>query len=280
MVLLPSFSAEAWLAAARDEQVTHAFVVPTMLARIVAALEADAGLAVPSLRSLAYGGARMPRPVLERALRLFPDTGFTNAYGLTETSSTIAVLGPDEHRSGDRLGSVGRPVDGIEVRIASDDGPGDEDRPGEIWVRGPQVAGDYVGAPSKTDGEGWLHTGDLGWMDHDGYLFVTGRADDLIIRGGENIAPSEVEDMLMRHPAVAGAAVVGLADEEWGERVGAMVVLRAGATLDGDELFRWARQRLGSLKAPEVILLTAELPTTATGKVLHRDVRSALERAD
>jgi acyl-CoA synthetase (AMP-forming)/AMP-acid ligase II len=286
LVPMASFDADQWLATVRQEAVTHAFVVPTMLARIVAAAEADANATVPSLQSLAYGGARMPAPVLERALRLFPGAGFVNAYGLTETSSTVAVLGPDDHReaaaSGDplvrrRLSSVGRPVPGIEVSVQCPDGArADAKRHGEIHLRGPQVSGAYVGHESPVDAEGWLHTGDMGWIDEDGYLYVAGRGDDVIIRGGENISPSEIEDSLLRHPAVAAVAVVGLPDEEWGERVGAMVVLRAGVGTNGEELFRWTRERLGSLKTPEVIVFRSELPATATGKVVRRQVQADL----
>jgi acyl-CoA synthetase (AMP-forming)/AMP-acid ligase II len=286
IVPLPSFSPEDWLDTARREAVTHAFVVPTMLARIAAAAEADPDLRVPHLRSLAYGGARMPAPVLERALRVFPEAGFVNAYGLTETSSTVAVLGPDDHRQAAtsedpavrrRLSSVGRPVGGIEVEVVTEDGsPATADRHGEIRLRGPQVSGAYVDQPSQVDGDGWLRTGDLGWVDEGGYLYVAGRADDVIIRGGENISPSEIEDALLRHPAVAQTAVVGLPDEEWGERIGAMVVLRPGVSTNGEELFRWAKERLGSLKAPEVVVLRSELPTTPTGKVLRRQVRTEL----
>ena len=270
VVPLASFSAEAWLDVARREAVTHAFVVPTMLARIVALMEADGGARVPTLRTLSYGGARMPLPVLERALQLFPDTGFVNAYGLTETSSTVCVLGPDDHRaafaSADpamrrRLGSVGTPVPGVEVAVVD----------GEIRVRGAQVAA------AGTDG--WLRTGDRGLIDDDGYVFVEGRADDVIIRGGENISPAEVEDALLRHESVTAAAVAGVADEEWGERVGAMVVLLPGAQVTGDELAGFARELLGSLKAPEVVLVRDELPLTPTGKVLRRQVRIELEQS-
>ena len=287
IVPLPRFSAEAWLDLARSEAVTHAFVVPTMLARIVAAMEADPDARVPSLRHLAYGGARTPAPVLERALRLMPRTAFVNAYGLTETSSTVCVLGPDDHRaalSGDeaaaaRLASVGRPVPGVEVRVVDADGhDAGVGVPGEIVVRGAQVSGVYVAQDHQVDRDGWLHTGDRGYLDADGYLFVEGRGDDTIIRGGENLAPAEIEDTLLRHPAVASAAVVGLPDEEWGARIGAMVTLRAGRTAGVDELRSFAREALGSLKAPEVVVLRDELPHTATGKVLRREVRAELLR--
>jgi len=273
LVPMARFDADDWLKLAAAESVTHAFVVPTMLARIVAVLAADPGRRPPALRSLAYGGARMPRPVIERALELLPDVDFANAYGLTETSSTVAVLGPDDHRvavaSDDptvrrRLESCGRAVSGVEFRIVD----------GEVWIRGDQVGGGYVGTDSQVDADGWLHTGDQGFLDDEGYLFVLGRGDDVIIRGGENISPAEIEDTLLRHPDVAAAAVVGLPDVEWGEKVAAMVV--ADASLDPAALQEWARPQLGSIKTPEIVVVADDLPQTPTGKVLRREVREQL----
>jgi acyl-CoA synthetase (AMP-forming)/AMP-acid ligase II len=286
IVPLPRFTADDWLALASAERVTHAFVVPTMLARIVHALEADPSARPPALRHLAYGGARMPAPVLERALALLPETGFVNAYGLTETSSTVCVLGPDDHRIAaasddpvvrERLGSVGAPVPGIELRVV--DAEGADAAPGtvgEILLRGAQVSGDYVGQTSHRHADGWLPTGDHGRLDADGYLFVEGRGDDMIIRGGENVAPAEIEDALLRHPAVSSAAVVGIPDEEWGERVGAMVAVRPTAEVDEEELRAFVHERLGTLKTPEVIVIRDDLPHTATGKILRRQVRADL----
>ena len=281
------FSAEDWLETARRESITHAFLVPTMLARIVHLMEADDELRVPSLRNLVYGGARMPAPVLERALALFPETDFVNAYGLTETSSTVALLGPDEHRlamySDDpvwtaRLASVGQPVPGIEVRIVDDSGADvGIDVPGEIQIRGDQVSGEYADTESKVDAEGWLHTGDRGWLDVDGYIFCEGRADDTIIRGGENIGPAEIEDALLTHDAVSSACVVGVPDEEWGERIVAAITLRPGVDeVDVEHVRDWVRDRIGSLKTPEQIEIRDELPQTATGKILRRQVKSEL----
>ncbi len=278
------FSAEEWLVTARDEQVTHAMLVPTMVAKIVEVMEADPSLRVPSLRALSYGGARMPAPILERALHLFPEVDFVNAYGLTETSSTVAILGPDDHRLAlysdeplfkARLSSVGQPLPGIEIRIVGDSGDTmGPDEPGEIQIRGDQVSGKYVGTDSKTDGDGWLHTGDRGWLDVEGYLFCEGRADDTIIRGGENIAPAEIEDALLQHDAISVAAVVGLEDEQYGEKVAAMISLRAGVEeIDIEAVRAWVRERIGSLKTPELVVVTDEVPQTATGKILRRQVK-------
>lgn len=285
IVYLPAFDPAAWLATVRGEGISQAMVVPTMLARIVEELgEEPAG--APRLRTISYGGAHMPVPVLERALRLFPEAGFVNAYGLTETSSSIAVLDPDDHRralAGDdpaareRLGSVGRVLPGIEVQVRHEDGsvlpPGAH---GEIWVRGEQVSGRYAGMGSPCDAEGWFPTRDAGHVDAEGYLFVRGRVDDTIIRGGENLAPAEIESVLVAHPAVVDAAVVGVPDEEWGHRIGAAVVLREGAALTPDEVTAWSREHLRSSKAAEVVVIVDALPRTDTGKLLRRQVLADL----
>jgi acyl-CoA synthetase (AMP-forming)/AMP-acid ligase II len=288
---LAGFSPEGWLELARDHAATHAFLVPTMLARIVHCVASDPGLGVPTLRSISYGGARLAAPTLERALDLFPDVQFVNAYGLTETSSTIAVLGPEEHRQAQvseapeirrRLESVGRPLPGVEVAIVDESGAAlPAGTRGLIRVRGPQVSGQYLDTEPSVDGAGWLATGDVGLVDESGYLYVEGRADDVIIRGGENLSPTEIEDTLLRHHAVQAAAIVGIPDPEWGESVAAAVVLPpslGGPAPDGlsDELTEWVRHHLGSLKTPGRIVVLDELPTTATGKVLRRVVRDQM----
>ncbi len=282
------FSAEDWLVTARDEGVTHAMLVPTMLGKIVEAMEADESLRVPTLRALSYGGAKMHPSILRRALVLFPEVDFVNAYGLTETSSTVAILGPDDHRLAlysdeplftARLGSVGQPVPGIEFRIVGESGETlGPDEPGEILIKGDQVGGKYVGTDSKVDADGWLHTGDRGWLDIEGYVFCEGRADDTIIRGGENIGPAEVEDALLQHDAISVAAVVGLFDEQYGEKIAAMISLRAGVEeVDLDAVCDWVRERIGGLKTPEIIVVVDEVPQTATGKLLRREVKRLLE---
>jgi acyl-CoA synthetase (AMP-forming)/AMP-acid ligase II len=284
------FSAEDWLVTARDEEVTHAMLVPTMLGKIVEAMEADESLRVPTLRALSYGGAKMHPSILKRALQLFPEVDFVNAYGLTETSSTVAILGPDDHRLAlysdepmfqARLGSVGQPVPGIEFRIVDENGNAvGPDVPGEIQIRGDQVGGKYVGTESKVDADGWLHTGDRGWLDIEGYVFCEGRADDTIIRGGENIGPAEVEDALLQHDAISVAAVVGLEDPQYGEKIAAMISLRTGVDeVDLEHVRDWVRARIGSLKTPEIITVVDEVPQTATGKLLRREVKRLLEDA-
>ncbi|WP_131744922.1 fatty acid--CoA ligase family protein [Frankia sp. Cppng1_Ct_nod] len=280
-VYLPNFSADAWLRLVAEEKVTSAMVVPTMLARIVETLD-GAQAQAPTLRSIAYGGARMPRPVLEKALEAFPGTGFVNAYGLTETSSTIAVLGPDDHREAlasqdpsvqARLASAGRFVPGVEGQIRDPAGrvtdPGEI---GELWVRGSQISGEYLGLASVLDPDGWFPTRDRAFLDADGYLFVEGRADDTIIRGGENIAPAEIEDVLIHHPAVKEVAVIGLPDVEWGERLTAVVVPEPQTSPEADDLRAWVRARLRGSRTPDEVVFRDELPYTPTGKLLRRQL--------
>ncbi len=290
IIYLDRFEPERWLEVVRDEKVTQAMVVPTMLARIVDYL-ADAGDAeTPSLRALSYGGARMPLPVLHRALELFPTTGFVNAYGLTETSSTIALLGPEDHRAAfeaedpvarARLASVGRLVPGIELEVRDENGGTvDPGRTGLLFLRGEQISGEYAGV-ALLDDDGWFPTRDRGWVDEEGYLFIEGRADDTIIRGGENIAPAEIEDVLVSHGSVQDAVVVGLPDDQWGQRLVAVVVPGAGGDVSAAELQALVRSRLRSSKTPEAIEFWPELPRTDTGKLLRRTVVARLtdERA-
>ena len=283
IVYLESFDAQVWLDTLRNERITQAMVVPTMLARVVQHLDGSPADA-PTLATLSYGGARMPLPVLEQALELFVGTGFVNAYGLTETSSTIALLGPEDHDAafaGDpvakvRLGSVGKVLPGIEVEVRDEDGNvlavGE---PGLVFLRGEQVSGEYDGG-SVIDAEGWFPTKDRGWIDEDDYLFIEGRADDTIIRGGENIAPAEIEDVLRRHEAIVDAAVVGIPDDEWGQQIAAVVVIAPGKSVGVDELYDFCQQHLRSSKTPYRIEFRDELPHTPTGKLLRREVLADL----
>lgn len=286
MVMLPSFSPEGWLALVAAEKVTNAFVVPTMLTRIIAAMEKDASANVSSLRAIAYGGGKMPLEVIQKALSLFPETGFTNAYGLTETSSTIALLGPDDHRAAlasedpkvrARLTSLGQALPTVEIQIRDEDGnvlPAGQ--AGEIYVRGDQVSGEYKEKSALIEG-GWFPTRDAGYMDEEGYIFLSGRADDVIVRGGENMSPGEIEDVLLTHPAVADACACAVASVEWGEAVGIAVVLREGHGEPAeDELKELIRSRLRSSRVPEKVAFVAELPYNEMGKLIRREVKKIL----
>ncbi|MGV0870631.1 class I adenylate-forming enzyme family protein [Mycolicibacterium sp. XJ879] len=284
VVQLANFTAQKWVSTVAHEKITHAMVVPTMLTRIVDLLTREQ-MALPSLRHLSYGGGRMPVPVIEQAMRLLPDVSFVNAYGLTETSSTIALLGPDDHRdafrSNDdavrrRLGSVGRPIGGVEIEIRDLDGDSvGPEVSGEVWVRGAQVAGEYSGAAPNVTDDGWFPTNDGGYLDSDGYLFLEGRLDDVIVRGGENMSPGEIEDVLLQHEAIADAAVIGAPDVEWGEKVVAFVVA-AGATLFADDVRDWVKSRLRSSRTPHDVHFVDELPYSDTGKLLRRELRRRL----
>jgi acyl-CoA synthetase (AMP-forming)/AMP-acid ligase II len=288
LVQLPSFDPHRWVQLARAERITHAMTVPTMLARILDVLDPAThgdGLGLPTVRHLSYGGGRMPVPVIERALELLPGVDFVNAYGLTETSSSIAVLGPDDHREAlsstdplirRRLGSVGRPLHTVEITVRDDEGRevAPETR-GEIWVRGEQVSGEYLHHGDGPD-DGWFPTKDGGWFDTEGYLYVDGRLDDVIVRGGENLSPGEIEDVLLEHPAVREAAVVGLPDREWGEVVAAIVVPHDDATVSEQELSDHVVAHLRSSRRPAVVELRTALPLNDTGKVLRRILRDEL----
>lgn len=287
LVYLPQFDPGDWVRLVSSESITQAMVVPTMLGRILAELE-KGDEKLPSLHHVSYGGGRMPLEVIERAMRVLPQVNFVNAYGLTETSSTISVLGPEDHRDAmassepavrRRLSSVGRPLPSVEIEIRGPDG---ETLPsggtGEIWVRGEQVAGEYLGRSALT-AEGWFPTKDAGWLDAAGFLFLEGRLDDVIVRGGENLSPGEIEDTLLAHPAVADAAVVGVPDPEWGEAVAAVVVLEPGENVTEEDLQDWVRQRLRSTKTPQVIRFREEMPYNETGKLLRRVIRDDLRPA-
>jgi acyl-CoA synthetase (AMP-forming)/AMP-acid ligase II len=275
IVLLPDFDAATWLSVAATERITHAMVVPTMLSRIVDTLENEPELWPDSLISVAYGGSRCPPGLVERALRVLPKrVGMVNAFGLTETSSTVAMLTPEDHRAafesedaavGARLDSVGRPVPGVEIRIAGRDGAvaGPRER-GEIQIRGAQVS---AGSSKRLSPDGWLQTGDSGRLDEAGYVFVLGRLDDVIIRGGENIDPTEIEAALILHEEVREAVVVGLPDPDWGQVVGALVT--GDRALDQAELQAWVRRRLAGYKVPTVIRWAPELPRNDLGKVVR-----------
>jgi fatty-acyl-CoA synthase len=254
-------------------------VVPTMLGRILEVIETR-GCGLPYLRALSYGGGRMPLAVVERAMRLLPAVDFVNAYGLTETSSTIAILDPQSHRAAltstdpmvqRRLASVGLPLPSVELQIRDETDalvP-----PGTIWVRGEQISGEYSGR-NAIRADGWFRTNDAGWMDEGGYLFVDGRLDDVIVRGGENISPSEVEDVLRLHPAVKDVAVLGLPDEEWGERIVAAIV--ADGAIVVEELRALVKSRLRSTRVPQEIFVRSSLPYNDSGKLLRRVLRSEL----
>ncbi len=288
-VFLENFDPVTWLSTCQRENVSNAFLVPTMLARIVDELaRAPEAWHLPRLKAIAFGGGKMPLAVITKAMELFPNVDFTNAYGLTETSSTICLLDPEDHRTAmsspdpairRRLASVGRPISAVEIQIRD---PEANTLPpevaGDIFVRGGQVAGEYLGIGSALDAEGWFPTRDRGFLDADGFLFLDGRADDVIVRGGENISPGEIEEVLLAHPCVADVAVVAVPDQEWGEGIGAAIVLREGApAVSIEQLQLWVKERLRSSRVPALVEFRSELPYNELGKILRRLVRDDLK---
>lgn len=282
VVQLPAFHPEDWLNLVENEQITNAFVVPTMLSRILEEADSRDTGQFSTLSSLAYGGGRMPTVVVRKALETFPGVNFTNAYGLTETSSTITLLGPDEHRealsapspeAAARLGSVGRPLPQVEIEIR--DGKGEALGPlerGEVFVRGPQVSGEYLGQENLS-ADGWFQTHDAGYLDQEGYLYLAGRTDDVIIRGGENIAPAEIEDVLLSHRQVRDVAAFGAASDEWGEAVAVVLVMQPGASMTEEEVKEHVRVHLRSSRVPEQVHFAESLPYNEMGKLLRRVLR-------
>jgi len=260
-----------------EEGITIVSMVSEMLTRTLA----DRGERPfpPTLRQVLLGGGPVPLPLLEVcASRGLP---VVQTYGLTEAASQAATLAPED--ASHKLGSAGKPLLPTEIRIMGDDGsllpPGE---PGEIVVRGPTVTPGYFNRPEENElvlRGGWLHTDDIGYLDDEGYLYVLDRRDDLIISGGENVYPAEVEAVLESHPAVLEAGVTSYPDERWGQMVAATVKLREEGTICEEELLAFCAERLASYKFPTRLRFTKELPRNAVGKLLRRVLREEWSRA-
>lgn len=266
-VVLPSSgNTEAIVRALNDSQATIVSLVPTQLYRIL-----EGGHSLPSsLRLILVGGAAATPELIQRCIDKNLPLSLT--YGMTETASQIATMPPEGVRR--KPGSVGKPLAGTKVRIVGAQGLDlSPNEFGEIVVSGATVMRGYLGQP---DVGGTLHTGDIGYLDADGDLWVVQRRSDLILSGGENVYPSEVENVLRQHPAVADACVVGAADAEWGEQVVAMVALRKGKALTEAELFTFSHERMAGYKVPRRVVFVDELPHTASGKVHRQAVQEKL----
>ena len=286
LIIQRQFDAQEWMRLVQTERASRAMMVPTMLKMLMDHPEFR-NHDLSSLDVITYGAAPMPIEVIRRAIDEFPGVYFINAFGQTETAATITMLPPEDHflkgsaeeieKKIRRLSSIGVPLDDVEVNIFDEDGePVRQGDVGEIAARGARLMKGYWQqdeATTETIRGGWLFTGDLGYMDEDGYIYLAGRARDFIKRGGEMISPEEVEQTLQSHHAVEEAAVIGVPDIDWGERVRALVVLKDGASASADDIAEHCRQRLASFKKPESVVFCDELPRNPMGKVLKRILR-------
>lgn len=261
-------------------QATHALMVPAVLQQVIRHPDA-ADFDLSSLRTLIYGGSPISQVLIEETQQILR-CDLVQCYGMTETCGLITYLGPEEHRRlGPHIASAGRPAPGVEVEIH--DPATAEPLPngvtGEVWTRSALVSPGYRNRPEENaaahHSDAWFRTGDAGHFDDDGYLYLTDRVHDLIITGGENVYPVEVENVLTTHPGVAECAVVGAPDERWGETVTAAVVTRPGFILESAELIDYCRERLAHYKCPTSVTFMADLPRTASGKILRRELRKA-----
>jgi acyl-CoA synthetase (AMP-forming)/AMP-acid ligase II len=286
-VILPGFEPAAVLEAIERHRVTHVFLVPTMLQRILddpAAGEHD----LSSLQSVVYGASPIAEALLDRALTALPGASFMQVYSMTELAATGTFLTPDDHREGTRLRSAGRPVFNLDVRVVdAEDTEVPRGTRGEVVCRTHSAMLGYWNKPSETAEAlrgGWLHTGDVGYMDEDGYLYIVDRLKDMIIADGLNVYAAEVENAIGSHPAVAACAVIGLPDAEWGERVHAVVVPRAGRTATATAIQEHCEQLIADFMVPRSWSFADALPLSPAGKVLKRELRrttvATLQRAE
>ncbi len=275
-VIMAKFDPASFVALAEKERATHTFLVPTMLAMIME--EPSLASAKLSLRRISYGASPIAPALLTRAMARFGRV-FAQTYGQAESPMVITCLKPEDH---DRLGSCGRPFFLAEVAVFDDnDKPLPPGEKGEIVVRGPQLMARYWNRPEATDAafrNGWLHTGDIGTMDEDGFFYILDRKNDMLISGGYNVYPREVEDVLLGCEGVVEAAVIGLPDEKWGDRVFAVVAGRAG--LDEEAMLAICRAKLANYKCPKGVEIWPALPKSAAGKILRREVREQIIARD
>lgn len=276
-VIVPGFQPEGVLDAIDRHRITATFLVPTMVQLLLdhpSFADHDLG----SLRHVIYGASPMAQATLEQALKTLPQAGFTQAYGMTELSPVATLLGPDEHTPV-LLRSAGRAAPHAEVKIVDPAGdPVPTGTVGEVAVRGPGVMLGYWNRPAETAAalrDGWMHTGDAGYLDENGYLFVVDRIKDMIITGAENVYSAEVENAVTSHPAVASCAVIGLPDPHWGERVHAVVVLHSGALATAEEIRAHVRTLIAGYKVPRSVEFVDALPLTAAGKLLKSKLRAS-----
>jgi len=288
IVMMKQFEVRDWLETVQKERATRAMLVPTMLKFVID--DADfSRYDLKSLKVITYGAAPMPFEVIRKAIQEMPWVRFINAFGQTETASTITTLGPEDHtlvgseaEIGKKLrrlaSSIGKPLPDVDVRIVDEEGnPVPSNQVGEIQAKGTRIMTGYWKDEEKTaktiTGDGWLRTGDMGWIDEEGYVYLSGRGDDMIIRGGENISPEELENVLGSCPMVDEVAVIGVPDPKWGQEPRAVVVLKKGEQATDEEIMEYCRERLSSFKRPRSVVFVESLPRNAMGKTLKKELR-------
>ncbi len=284
VVLMRSFDADSLLRNVEAYRVTSTAMAPTMIAMLLEDPRTDQ-YDLSSLRRIGYGASAMPGDVLRRARARWPQVGFSTGFGMTELAGNVMFMGRQDHERAaeqglDLLRSVGRQMPLARVRVIDDDGVDvGPDQPGEIVVSGDQVLCGYWGKPEATAAsfiDGWFRTGDVGRWDADGYLYIVDRKKDMILTGGENVYPREVEEVLYEHPAVVEAAVLGAPDPKWGEKVVAVVCTRPGEPVSAVELVGFCRERIAGYKKPRHVVFIDALPRNASGKVLKRELRDLI----
>ena len=260
------------------ERISKLFLVPAAMQFVLRDARARS-IDYSRLKTLLYGAAPIPAALLREGIEVF-GCGFAQQYGMTETTGTVVALPPEDHTTDDvpRMRAAGKPLPGVEVVVVDWEGrrlPPDE--VGELMIRSPQNMAGYWKQPDETartiDADGWLRTGDAGFLDAEGYVYIHDRVKDMIISGGENVYPAEVESAIYGHPQVADVAVIGVPDEKWGEAVKAIVVPRPGQAPDRDSIVAWARERLAGYKIPKSIEFVDALPRNPSGKLLRRKLR-------
>ena len=286
LIIQRQFEPVEWMSLVQSEQANRAMMVPTMLKILMDHPDFEE-YDLSSLEVITYGAAPMPLEIIKKAIEKFPETHFINAFGQTETAATITMLPPEDHilqgseeeiqKKLKRLTSIGKPLQDVEVRIVDDHGiTVSQGSIGEIVAKGPRLMKGYwkqEEATAEALRGGWLYTGDLGYMDEDGYIFLSGRAKDFIKRGGEMVSPEEVEQVLHSHPSIDEAAIIGVPDVQWGEQVRAIIVPKEGEIIDEEDIVNYCRDRLASFKKPESVIVVRELPRNPLGKVLKTVLR-------
>ncbi len=278
-VILPEFNPDAVFDAVEKGGVTRFFIVPAALHMLLMHPRCRT-VDYSRLKYVIYGAAPIPLELLREAVQVF-GAQFMQAYGMTETTGTICMLPPEDHdpNGNPRMRSAGKPLPGVELKIVGDQGETlDVGEVGEVWTRSSNNMLGYWNLPDATKRtmteDGWIATGDAGYLDHDGYLYIHDRVKDMIITGGENVYPAEVESAIFGHPQVQEVAVIGVPDPKWGEAVKAVCVPKPGVTIDPDSVINWAREKVAGFKVPKSVDVIEALPRNPSGKILRRELRA------